>query len=46
MVFFDQIGHWSIVPLGGISLMIAWFTLAIGTFFPSKSIAGTGFSNG
>ena len=42
MVFFDRIGHWSIVPLGGATMMVAWLLLAIGAFFTSKSDLGTG----
>jgi len=42
MVFLDQIGHWSIVPVGGSLLMLGWLTLAIGTIFPDKSVATTG----
>lgn len=42
MVFFDRIGHWSIVPLGGATMMVAWLMLGIGAVFPSKSALGTG----
>ena len=42
MVFFDRMGHWSIVPLGGVTMMAAWLLLAIGTVFPIKSDLGTG----
>ena len=38
MVFFDQIGHWSIVPIGGVTLMLAWLVVAIGAIFPNKSV--------
>lgn len=46
MVYFDFMGHWSIVPLGGVVLMVGWLTLAISTVFPTKSPAGTGVSGG
>jgi uncharacterized membrane protein YgdD (TMEM256/DUF423 family) len=42
MVFLDQIGHWSIVPLGGLTMMLSWLTVAIGAIFPDKSLNGTG----
>ena len=42
MVFFDRMGHWSIVPLGGATMMVAWLMLAISAVFPSKSNVGTG----
>ena len=42
MVFLDKMGHWSIVPLGGATMMIAWLVLGIGAIFPSKSNVGTG----
>jgi uncharacterized membrane protein YgdD (TMEM256/DUF423 family) len=42
MVFFDQIGHWSIVPLGGATMMLSWLIVAIGAIFPNKSLDGTG----
>lgn len=42
MVFFDQIGHWSIVPLGGATMMLSWLIVAIGAIFPNKSVNGTG----
>ncbi len=42
MVFLNRMGHWSIVPLGGGTLMIAWLTLGIGALFPCKSILSTG----
>ena len=42
MVFLDRMGHWSIVPLGGATIMLAWLTVAIGAIFPSKSVLGTG----
>jgi len=42
MVFFNQMGHWSIVPLGGATMMLAWLTVAIGAIFPNKSLNGTG----
>ncbi len=42
MVFFDAMGHWSIVPLGGATLMLAWITLGIGSIFPAKTDQGTG----
>jgi len=41
IVFLDTIGHWSIVPLGGTILMIAWITLGAGALFPVKSRPGT-----
>ena len=42
MVFFDAIGHWSIVPMGGATMMVAWLLLGISAVFPSKSPFGTG----
>lgn len=27
MVFFDRMGHWSIVPIGGISFILGWLSL-------------------
>ena len=42
MVFFDRMGHWSIVPLGGATMMSAWLSLAIGAVFTNKSDQGTG----
>ena len=42
MVFFNAMGHWSIVPLGGATLMFAWLSLGIGAVFPLKSSPGTG----
>ena len=42
MVFFDKMGHWSIVPLGGATMMVAWLILGIGAIFPSKSPLATG----
>ena len=42
MVFFDRMGHWSIVPMGGATMMVAWLMLGIGAVFPSKSALGTG----
>ena len=36
MVFFDATGHWSIVPLGGATMMLAWITLGFGGFFLAK----------
>ena len=42
MVFLDQIGHWSIVPLGGATMMIGWVTLGIGAIFPANSNQGAG----
>ena len=42
MVFFDRIGHWSIVPVGGATMMVAWLMLGIGAIFPSISHLGTG----
>ena len=36
MVFFDAMGHWSIVPLGGATMMLAWITLGFGGFFLAK----------
>ena len=42
MVFLNRMGHWSIVPLGGATMMVAWLSLAIGAFFPIKSDLGTG----
>ena len=42
MVFFDVMGHWSIVPLGGAAMMLAWLTLGIGAIFPPKTDPGTG----
>jgi uncharacterized membrane protein YgdD (TMEM256/DUF423 family) len=42
MVFFDQIGHWSIVPLGGATMMLSWLFVAIGAILPDKSLNGTG----
>lgn len=42
MVFFDRMGHWSIVPLGGATMMVAWLMLGIGAVFPRKSSHGTG----
>lgn len=42
MVFFNRMGHWSIVPLGGGTMMLAWLTVAIGAIFPDKSLDGTG----
>ncbi|MCF7963401.1 MAG: DUF423 domain-containing protein [Pirellula sp.] len=46
MVFWDRMGHWSIVPLGGSLLMIAWLSLAFNAFFLDKSSVGTGIPNG
>ena len=42
MVFFSAMGHWSIVPLGGATLMSAWLLLGVGAVFPGKSRVGTG----
>ena len=42
MVFFNAMGHWSIVPLGGATLMLAWITLGMGAIFPGKTDSGTG----
>ncbi len=42
MVYLNRMGHWSIVPLGGATLMIAWLTLGIGAVFPGNSILSTG----
>ncbi len=42
MVFFDAMGHWSIVPLGGATMMLAWITLGFGAIFPGKTDLGTG----
>ena len=42
MVFFDRMGHWSIVPLGGATMMAAWLLLGIGAFFPNKWPLATG----
>ena len=42
MVFFDVMGHWSIVPIGGVTMMFGWFELAIGAIFPANSGATTG----
>ena len=42
MVFFDAMGHWSIVPIGGATMMLGWLTLAIGAIFPANSRAATG----
>jgi len=42
MVFFDAMGHWSIVPIGGATMMLGWLTLAIGAIFPANSRATTG----
>jgi len=36
MVFFDYMGHWSIVPLGGVTLMCGWLTLAIAFVFDAS----------
>ena len=36
MVYFDAMGHWSIVPLGGATMMLAWITLGFGGFFLAK----------
>ncbi len=44
MVFFDRMGHWSIVPIGGTVLIIAWIAIAFSTLFPDKSDLGTGVS--
>jgi len=41
MVFFNTIGHWSIVPLGGATFMIGWLTLAFGAVFPNNSSLST-----
>jgi uncharacterized membrane protein YgdD (TMEM256/DUF423 family) len=46
MVFWDRMGHWSIVPLGGSLLMIAWLSLAFNALFLVKSSVGTGIPNG
>jgi uncharacterized membrane protein YgdD (TMEM256/DUF423 family) len=45
MVFFDRIGHWSIVPSGGLLWMISWLVLATSSIFPDKSVATTGISD-
>ena len=42
MVFFDAMGHWSIVPIGGATMMLGWLTLAIGSLFPANSAATPG----
>ncbi len=42
MVFFNALGHWSIVPLGGVTLMGAWLLFGIGAVFPGNSSVGTG----
>ena len=42
LVFFDTLGHWSIVPLGGATFMFAWLTLGFGALFSDKSALGTG----
>jgi uncharacterized membrane protein YgdD (TMEM256/DUF423 family) len=42
MVFFDAMGHWSIVPLGGATMMLAWLTLGFGAIFHGKTDQGTG----
>ncbi len=42
LVFFNAMGHWSIVPLGGVTLMAAWLLLGIGAVFPEKQSFGTG----
>ncbi len=42
MVFFDAMGHWSIVPLGGATMMLAWITLGFGAIFHGKTDLGTG----
>ena len=42
MVFFDAMGHWSIVPIGGATMMLGWLTLAIGAIFPVNSGTATG----
>lgn len=42
MVFFDAMGHWSIVPIGGATMMLGWLTLAIGALFPANCASTTG----
>lgn len=37
MVFADQIIHWSIVPIGGSVLILAWLTLAVGALTQSAN---------
>jgi|694.fasta_scaffold00607_22 uncharacterized membrane protein YgdD (TMEM256/DUF423 family) len=29
IVFFDKLGHWAIVPLGGLSLIVGWLGLIL-----------------
>ncbi len=35
MAYFDQMGHWSIVPLGGVTLMLGWSVAGISCLFPN-----------
>ena len=37
MVFADRILHWSIVPIGGVLLILAWLTLALGALTQSAN---------
>jgi uncharacterized membrane protein YgdD (TMEM256/DUF423 family) len=42
MVFWDAIGHWSIVPMGGGTMMAAWIAFGIGAVFPGKNSNSSG----
>lgn len=38
MVFAGEMGHWAIVPLGGLSFIIGWLTLATAAFAGGKEV--------
>jgi len=44
LVYFDAMGHWSIVPLGGLSFMIGWLAIVSGAFFGINLSQSTGNS--
>jgi uncharacterized membrane protein YgdD (TMEM256/DUF423 family) len=41
IVFVDQIIHWSIVPIGGTTLIAAWFCVAASAIFGSRDSQNT-----
>lgn len=41
MVFLDAMGHWAIVPSGGLCFLIGWMTVVVFGLLPNKSVITT-----